>query len=54
MSAHILYTNKVTDCLKHAGISLTFIHQLLKLKRFKSMCLLNCAHVKDYLHNSKN
>ena len=38
MSAHILYTNKVTDCLKHAGISLTFIHQLLKNNSNPCVC----------------
>lgn len=41
------------DCLKSAGICLASIHQLLKKQR-KSMCLLNCARVKDHLHDSEN
>ena len=41
------------DRLKPASISLASIYQHLKKKR-KSLCLLNCARVKDRLYDSEN
>ena len=49
-----LYTYDVTDCLKPAVTSLIFIHQHLKTTQIHVFNFLNCARVKDYLHNSEN
>ena len=50
---HSLYTNEVIDRLKPASISLASIYQHFKKQR-KSLCLLNCARVKDRLYDSEN
>ena len=49
---HSLYTNEVTDFFKPVALSLASIHQLLQTTEI--MCLLNCARVKDHLHDSQN